>query len=64
MSTIVINLTREEAMACLLGLQKEHYKHRRYKWAQQALTKVEKALNLQPYRPDHSPPRCSANPAA
>ena len=42
MKPLVIRFSREEALACALALSKE----KPYKWQQQALAKVDKALGL------------------
>ena len=40
MKPLIIKLSREEALACAIALSKE----KPYKWQQQALAKVDKAL--------------------
>ena len=41
-----INFNREEALACLIALEKER---KPYKWQQQAITKITKKMGLTPH---------------
>ena len=41
MEKVVVKLSREEALSCIIALQKE----KPYRWQQDALAKVEKAFD-------------------